>query len=78
MPTSSPHIAVLGSFTSGLGSIELERFADLDSLLAVPAFDVLLLDMPGASAGKLLRKLRIDTSYRFSLIYCCRDLDGWC
>ncbi|VVP48769.1 hypothetical protein PS862_05275 [Pseudomonas fluorescens] len=78
MPTSPPRIAVLGNFTSGFASLELEHFTDPDSLLAAPAFDVLLLDMPGVSAGQLLRKLRMDVSYRFSLIYCCRDLDGWC
>ncbi|WPN49124.1 MULTISPECIES: diguanylate cyclase [unclassified Pseudomonas] len=78
MPTSTPRIAVLGNFTSGFGALELERFADLDSLLAVSAFDVLLLDIPGASAGQLLRKLRVDTAYRSSLIYCCRDMDAWC
>jgi GGDEF domain-containing protein len=57
---------------------ELEYFSDLGSLLAAVAFDVVLLDMPAAYAGRVLRKLRTVPSYRYCLIYCCRDQDGWC
>lgn len=78
MPTSSPRIAVLGNFTASFGLPGLDRFSDLSSLLAVPAFDVILLDLPAVAAGQMLRNLRKESSYRFNLIYCCRDLDGWC
>ncbi|SDI50728.1 Diguanylate cyclase, GGDEF domain [Pseudomonas panipatensis] len=78
MSSQYPRVAVLGSFTSGLGLPELNRFSDLNTLLQAPAFDVLLLDMSGSSAGQALRRLRKSTVYRFSLIYCCRDLDAWC
>ncbi|MGV8865154.1 MAG: diguanylate cyclase [Pseudomonas sp.] len=81
MPTSTPRIAVLGNFTASLGLLglpEVERFSDLDNLLAAPAVDVVLIDLPGNAAGQSLRKLRMSPLYRFSLIYCCRDLDSWC
>jgi GGDEF domain-containing protein len=61
-----------------LNSPELEHFADIASLLAAPAFDVVLLDLPAAYAGRVLRKLRTIPPYRYSLIYCCRDQNGWC
>ncbi len=81
MPTSIPRIAVLGNFTASLGLLglpEAERFSDLDNLLTAPSVDVLLIDLPGNAAGQSLRKLRMSPLYRFSLIYCCRDLDSWC
>nr|WP_330219465.1 diguanylate cyclase [Pseudomonas sp. RIT-PI-q] len=34
--------------------------------------------MPAAYAGRVLRKLRSIPSFRYILIYCCRDQDGWC
>ncbi|WP_311196293.1 TackOD1 domain-containing metal-binding protein [Pseudomonas frederiksbergensis] len=46
--------------------------------MAAPVFDVLLLDMPAAYAGRVLRKLRSTPAYRYQLVYCCRDQDGWC
>jgi GGDEF domain-containing protein len=78
MSTSTPRIAVLGNLVASFGLPEFDRFSDLSSLLAGPTSDVVLLDMPGADAGQALRKLRMDPAYRFSLIYCCRDLDDWC
>ncbi|MHC8339648.1 TackOD1 domain-containing metal-binding protein [Pseudomonas sp. HLT2-19-2] len=57
---------------------ELEHFADLGSLLAAHAFDVLLLDLPAAYAGQVLRKLRSIPLYRYALIFCCRDQNDWC
>ncbi|MGE8068016.1 diguanylate cyclase domain-containing protein [Pseudomonas sp. NPDC089569] len=78
MPISNPRIAILGNRVPSLNLPELEHFADPDSLLAASAFDVLLLDLPGTQAGKVLRKLRAAAPYRYSLVYCCRDQDGWC
>ncbi|HCS45570.1 MAG TPA: diguanylate cyclase [Pseudomonas sp.] len=78
MPTPHPRIAILGHRVSGLNLPQLEHFTDLGSLLAVAVFDVLLLDMPGAYAGRVLRKLRSLPPYRYRLMYCCRDQDGWC
>ncbi|MDD2103882.1 diguanylate cyclase domain-containing protein [Pseudomonas putida] len=78
MPTSNPRVAIFGNRVPSLNLPALEHFTDLGSLLAADAFDVMLLDMPGAYAGKVLRKLRSLPSYRYTLIYCCRDQDGWC
>lgn len=78
MPTQNPRIAILGNRAPGLNIPELEHFTDLGSLLAAVAFDVVLLDMPAAYAAKVLRKLRSIEPYRYTLIYCCRDQDGWC
>ncbi|APV43047.1 diguanylate cyclase [Pseudomonas frederiksbergensis] len=78
MPTPTPRIAILGIRAPSLNSPELEHFADIASLLAAPAFDVVLLDLPAAYAGRVLRKLRTIPPYRYSLIYCCRDQNGWC
>ena len=78
MPIPNPRIAILGNRVPSLNLPELEHFSDLGSLLAARAFDVLLLDMPAAYAGKVLRKLRSIPPYRYTLIYCCRDQDGWC
>ena len=58
MPIPNPRIAILGNRVPSLNLPELEHFSDLGSLLAARAFDVLLLDMPAAYAGKVLRKLR--------------------
>lgn len=78
MPSSSPRVAILGTAESSLSLSPLDRFGDLSELLAAPAYDVLLLDLPGPLAGQALRSLRLSESYRFSLIYCCRDQDAWC
>ncbi|WP_433735905.1 diguanylate cyclase domain-containing protein [Pseudomonas putida] len=78
MPISNPRIAILGNRVPSLNLPEIAHFSDLGSLLAVSAFDVLLLDMPGTHAGKVLRKLRSIPPYRYTLIYCCRDQDGEC
>ncbi|MGG7648042.1 GGDEF domain-containing protein, diguanylate cyclase (c-di-GMP synthetase) or its enzymatically inactive variants [Pseudomonas frederiksbergensis] len=78
MPSPIPRIAILGIRAPSLNSPELEHFADIASLLAAPAFDVVLLDLPAAYAGRVLRKLRTIPPYRYSLIYCCRDQNGWC
>lgn len=78
MPTSDPRIAILGSKVSSSTIPEFEHFTDLDDLLSAPVFDVLLLDISGGLAGRALRKLRSSPGYRYNLIYCCRDLDGWC
>jgi GGDEF domain-containing protein len=78
MATSSPRIAILGNKVPSLNLPELEYFADLGSLLAAPASDVLLLDMPAAYAGRVLQKLRSIPAYRYGLIYCCRDQNDWC
>lgn len=78
MPTPTPRIAVLGNRVPSLNIPELEHFADLGSLLAAPAFDVVLLDLPAVYSGRVLRKLRTLHPYRYSLIYCCRDQNGWC
>lgn len=78
MPTPTPRIAILGNRVPGLNLPELEHFADLGSLLAAPAFDVLLLDLPAAYSGRVLRKLRSIPPYRYILIFCCRDQNGWC
>lgn len=78
MPTQHPRIAILGHRVTDLNLVQLEHFTELGSLLAVAVFDVLLLDMPGAHAGRVLRTLRSQPSYRYRLIYCCRDQDGWC
>lgn len=75
---STPRIAILGNRVSDLNLVQLEHFTDLGGLLAVAVFDVLLLDMPGAYAGRVLSKLRTLPSYRYRLIYCCRDQDSWC
>ena len=58
MPTPTPRIAILGNRVPSLNLPELEHFADMGSLLAAPAFDVLLLDLPAVYAGRVLRKLR--------------------
>ncbi|MGF6488829.1 diguanylate cyclase domain-containing protein [Pseudomonas frederiksbergensis] len=78
MSTPNPRVAVLGNRVASSNIPELEHFSDLSSLLAAPAFDVLLLDMPAVYAGRVLRKLRSTTVYRYQLVYCCRDQDGWC
>lgn len=78
MSIPNPRIAILGNRVPSLNLPELEHFSDLGSLLAARAFDVILLDMPAAYAGKVLRKLRSIPPYRYTLIYCCRDQDGWC
>jgi len=76
--SSSPRIAVLGVSQASYGSIEIERLAALSDLRDAPAYDLLLLDLPGARAGEALRALRMDRRYRFSLIYCCQDQDACC
>lgn len=76
--SSSPRIAVLGVSQASYSSIEVERLAALSNLRDAPAYDVLLLDLPGARAGEALRALRMDRRYRFSLIYCCQDQDACC
>lgn len=58
MPTLNPRVAIFGNRVPSLNLPELEHFTDLGSLLAADAFDVVLLDMPAAYAGKVLRKLR--------------------
>ncbi|MGY3175974.1 Zn finger protein HypA/HybF involved in hydrogenase expression [Pseudomonas sp. TE12234] len=78
MSIPNPRIAILGNRVPSLNLPGLEHFSDLGSLLAARAFDVVLLDMPAAYAGKVLRKLRSIPPYRYTLIYCCRDQDGWC
>ena len=78
MSIPNPRVAILGNRVPSLNLPELEHFSDLGSLLAARAFDVVLLDMPAAYAGKVLRKLRSIPPYRYTLIYCCRDQDGWC
>jgi GGDEF domain-containing protein len=78
MLTTSLRIAVLGNKVSSSNIPEIEHFSDLSSLLAAPIFDVLLLDMPAAYAGRVLRKLRSTPAYRYQLVYCCRDQDSWC
>lgn len=78
MSIQHPRVAILGNRVTSLNVPELEHFTDLGSLLAANTFDVLLLDMPAAYAGKVLRKLRSIPPYRYNLIYCCRDQDGWC
>ncbi|WP_095162768.1 diguanylate cyclase domain-containing protein [Pseudomonas sp. Irchel 3F5] len=78
MPNPTPRIAVLGGLVSSHSGATLDCFADLDSLLAAPSFDVLLLDQPAAIASRALRTLRAESPYRFQLIYCCRELDDTC
>ncbi len=78
MNTASPLAAVVGTLSSRYSGAELDHFADLASLQSASTYDVLLLDMPGAQAGQMLRSLRQDPRYRFVLIYCCQDLDPWC
>lgn len=78
MPNPTPRIAVLGGLVSSHGGTTLDCFADLDSLLAAPVFDVLLIDQPAAVASRSLHALRTASPYRFHLIYCCRDLDDGC
>ncbi|KAB0503480.1 diguanylate cyclase domain-containing protein [Pseudomonas lini] len=78
MSTPNPRIAVFGHKVSSSNIPEIEHFSDLSSLLAAPIFDVLLLDMPAAYAGRVLRKLRSTPAYRYQLVYCCRDQDSWC
>lgn len=78
MPTPTPRIAILGNRVPSLNLPELEHFADVGSLLAAPAFDVLLLDLPAAYSGRVLRKLRSIPPYRYTLIFCCRDQNDWC
>ncbi len=78
MPSSLPRVAVLGVSSTRFSGIEVERHLDIATLNEAPAYDVLLLDLPGARAGEALRGLRMDRRYRFSLIYCCQDSDAWC
>lgn len=78
MSTPNPRIAIFGHKVSSSNIPEIEHFSDLSSLLAAPTFDVLLLDMPAAYAGRVLRKLRSTPAYRYQLVYCCRDQDSWC
>lgn len=75
---SMPRVGALGISSLLLSGIEVERHADLDALQREPTYDVVLLDLPGPRAGEALRSLRMDKRYRFSLIYCCQDLDPWC
>lgn len=78
MVTASPRVALVGTGSSRYSGSELDHFPDYDGLEAAPAYDVLLLDLPGTQAGRMLRSLRQDPRYRFALIYCCQDLDPWC
>lgn len=78
MPSSSPRIAVLGVSQASYSGIEIERLTALSDLRDAPAYDLLLLDLPGTRAGEALRVLRMDRRYRFSLIYCCQDQDACC
>lgn len=91
MPFPTPHVAVAGasssllprvavvgvSFSSQFG-MPFERHPDLSTLYDEPAYDVVLLDMPAASAGEALRSLRKDKRYQFALIFCCQDQNPWC
>lgn len=78
MPISDLSIAVLGNRVFNINIPQLEHFTDLNNLLAAKTVDVILLDMPATYAGQALRKLRKAPAYRFSLIFCCHDQDGWC
>ncbi|MCY1393876.1 hypothetical protein D9M71_87850 [compost metagenome] len=78
MVTASPRVALVGTGSSRYSGSEPDHFPDYDGLESAPAYDVLLLDLPGTQTGRMLRSLRQDPRYRFALIYCCQDLDPWC
>lgn len=78
MPASTPRVAVLSAAPSTSLGPAADRFGDLASLQAAPAYDVLLLDQPGVRAGQWLRALRMGHQYHYGLIYCCQDQDPWC
>ena len=68
-----PRVAVLGTSSSPVVGIEYERHPEWSALAALPAYDIVLLDLPAVRAGEALRSLRMDKRYRFSLIYCCQE-----
>ena len=73
-----PRVAVLGASSSPVVGIEYERHPEWSALAALPAYDIVLLDLPAVRAGEALRSLRMDKRYRFSLIYCCQEQDASC
>ncbi len=73
-----PRVAVLGTSSSPVVGIEYERHPEWSALAALPAYDIVLLDLPAVRAGEALRSLRMDKRYRFSLIYCCQEQDASC
>ena len=77
MPDTLPRIAILSSEPDAQPRSGATLFNSVDVLLAEPAFDVLLLDLPSADAGQALRRLRRTEAYYFSLIYCTREPNAW-
>jgi len=77
MSDTLPRVAVLSREPETLPRNGVSQFSSLDALLAEPAFDVLLLDLPSADAGQALRRLRRSEAYYFSLIYCTQEPDAW-
>ena len=77
MPDTLPRIAILSSEPDAQPRSGATLFNSVDALLAEPAFDVLLLDLPSADAGQALRRLRRSEAYYFSLIYCTQEPDAW-
>ena len=77
MPDTLPRIAILSWEPDAQPRSGATLFNSVDALLAEPAFDVLLLDLPSADAGQALRRLRRAEAYYFSLIYCTQEPDAW-
>ena len=77
MPDTLPRIAILSWEPDAQPRSGATLFNSVDALLAEPAFDVLLLDLPSADAGQALRRLRRTEAYYFSLIYCTREPNAW-
>ena len=79
MSATPPRIAVLAA----PGGREqpypnLHYFGDPDALQGGAPWDVVLIDLPGPQAGRMLLRLRNQETCRFVPIYCCRDHDEWC
>lgn len=62
-----PRVAVLGASSSPVVGIEYERHPEWSALAALPAYDIVLLDLPAVRAGEALRSLRLTSSPTLAL-----------
>lgn len=77
MSETLPRVAVLCWEPDAQPNSAVTVFASVETLLAQPPFDVVLLDLPSADAGQALRQLRRVEAYHFKLIYCTQEPDAW-
>ncbi|TAL77336.1 MAG: diguanylate cyclase [Burkholderiaceae bacterium] len=78
MADSTIRVAVIGPAHLRIQDPGVQWHVSLASLLAGDPCDVVLLDLPGSQAGQVLRSLRQEPNYRYSLIFCRQDQDAWC